>query len=135
MNDLISRQAAIDILAVGDALLSRALDDMDVVGVERDKFAWGLGLIDSYIEDFKELPSVNQWIPCFEKLPDENEMVLISAKYIGHLSQNAPYVEEGFFTHDGWYSAYGDDYSELLAKVVAWMPLPKPYKGESDEIQ
>lgn len=72
----------------------------------------------------------NRWTPCSESLPEENEMVLISAKYIGHLSNNAPYVEEGFFTHDGWYSAYGDNYSELLAKVVAWMPRPEPYKGE-----
>lgn len=78
----------------------------------------------------KKLPSAQQWIPCSERFPQENETVLISAKYIGHLSQNDPYVEEGFLTHDGWYSAYGDNYSELLAKVVAWMPLPKPYKGE-----
>ena len=79
-------------------------------------------------ERIQSLQSAQRWIPVSEKLPEENEMVLISAKYIGHLSQNAPYVEEGFFTHDGWYSAYGDDYSELLAKVVAWMPLPEPYK-------
>ena len=80
------------------------------------------------------LPSAEaEWIPCSERLPEENETVLISAKYIGHLSKNDPYVEEGFLTHDGWYSVYGDNYSELLAEVVAWMPLPKPYKGGDDE--
>ena len=74
-----------------------------------------------------------EWIPCSDRLPGENETVLISAKYIGHLSKNSPYVEEGFLTRDGWYSAYGDNYSELLAEVVAWMPLPTPYKGGDTE--
>ena len=56
MTDLISRQAAIDALNVGEELLRRVLDDMDVVGNERKKFAWGLGLIEAYIADIKELP-------------------------------------------------------------------------------
>ena len=57
MSDLISRQAAIDTLATGEELLRRVLDDMDVVGNEREKYEWGLGLIESYIADMKELPS------------------------------------------------------------------------------
>ena len=57
MTDLISRQAAIDALNVGEELLRRVLDDMEVVGNEREKFAWGLGLIEAYIADMKELPS------------------------------------------------------------------------------
>ena len=57
MNDLISRQAAIVVLDIGRELLRRALDDTDVVGVERAKYEWGLGLIKSYIFDMKALPS------------------------------------------------------------------------------
>lgn len=57
MDDLISRQAAIDVLAVGEALLRCLLDDMDVVGCEREKYEWGLGLIESYILDMKGLQS------------------------------------------------------------------------------
>ena len=114
MDDLISRQATID---------------------DIEKNAYRHTYLEQIIDIVSALPSAQQWIPCSERVPEENEMVLISAKYIGHLSNNAPYVEEGFFTHDGWYSAYGDNYSELLAKVVAWMPLPKPYKEENDEIQ
>ena len=56
-NDLISRQAAIDALAIGEELLKRALDQMHVVGNEREKYEWGLGLIQSYIADMKELQS------------------------------------------------------------------------------
>lgn len=57
MQDLISRQAAIDTLNVGAELLKRVLDDADIVGAERAKYEWGLGLIESYISDMKELPS------------------------------------------------------------------------------
>jgi hypothetical protein len=57
-NDLISRQAVIDELSVDAELLRRVLDDTDVVGAEREKYEWGLGLIESYISDMEELPSV-----------------------------------------------------------------------------
>lgn len=57
-DDSISRQAAIDILSLGKEILSRVLDDMDVVGTDREKYSWGLGLIESNISDIKELPSV-----------------------------------------------------------------------------
>ena len=72
MDDLISRQAAIDALNVGAELLRRVLDDADIVGAERAKYEWGLGLIESYISDMKEIPSAqpehtNSWcIDCKE---------------------------------------------------------------------
>ena len=56
MDDLISRQAAIDTLTIDEELLKRILDDVDVVGNEREKYEWGLGLIESYIADMKDLP-------------------------------------------------------------------------------
>lgn len=57
MDDLISRQAAIDVLSLGKEILSRVLNDMYVVGTEREKYSWGLELIESYIKDIEELPS------------------------------------------------------------------------------
>lgn len=57
-DDAISRAAAIDVLSLGKEILSRALDDMDVVGTDIEKYSWGLRLIESDIEDIKELPSV-----------------------------------------------------------------------------
>ena len=56
-SDLISRQEAIDVLSLGKEMLSRVLDDIDVVGTDREKYSWGLGLIESYINDIKELPT------------------------------------------------------------------------------
>lgn len=55
--DVIYRQQAIDVLDVGKELLSCALDNMDIVGNDREKFEWGLGLIESYIDDIKDIPS------------------------------------------------------------------------------
>ena len=55
--DLISRKDAIDGLEYEAELCNRVLDDMDVDRKEREKFAWGLGLIQCFIEDIKELPS------------------------------------------------------------------------------
>ena len=56
-DDLISRQAAIDALAIGEELLKCALDQMYVVGNDREKYEFSLGLIQSCIADMKELPS------------------------------------------------------------------------------
>jgi hypothetical protein len=71
MDDLISRQNAIDVLRIEEELLRRVLDDMDVVGQDREKYSWGLGLIESYISDIEELPSAEpvrhgKWEPCCE---------------------------------------------------------------------
>ena len=60
MDDLISRQAAIDLLSFEKEMLNRVLNDTDVVGVEREKFSWGLGLIESNIKDIEELPSAER---------------------------------------------------------------------------
>ena len=57
MNDLINRQTAIDSVEIYAEMLRRVLDDTDIVGNDRDKFAWGLGLVESFISDMKELPS------------------------------------------------------------------------------
>ena len=55
-DDSVSRQNVIDTLLFGKEILSRVLDDMDVVGTDREKYSWGLELIESSIEDIEGLP-------------------------------------------------------------------------------
>ena len=45
------------------------------------------------------------------------------------------YPEARYSEEDGWAWAYesGADYWEDLVEVKAWMPLPKPYKAESED--
>lgn len=60
-----------------------------------------------------------QWIPCSRELPDETVEVLV------YLYGNVPviaWVESG-----RWYT---EDYEiDKEDEPVAWMPLPKPYRG------
>lgn len=76
-------------------------------------------------------PTANRWIPCSERLPEMYEKVLISVKEYGHderielafLAQIAPWKIR-FRAIPHWYEI--DD-------VLAWMPLPMPYKGDADD--
>lgn len=56
--ELVGRQAVIDTLNVGAELLRSVLDETDIVGAERAKYEWGLGIIEAYISDMEKLPSV-----------------------------------------------------------------------------
>lgn len=67
VKDLISRQDAVDALLTGKEFLMRVLDDADVVGQDREKYSWGLGLIESCINDIEELPSAEP-----ERLTDDD---------------------------------------------------------------
>ena len=109
--------------------IAEIIETLETIDNNYEIFVCERQALDSAIE----LLERSEWIPVSERLPEENETVLISAKYIAHLSRSAPYVEEGFLTRSGWYSAYGDNYSDLLAEVTAWMPLPEPYKGGESE--
>ena len=69
-----------------------------------------------------------QWIPCTEKLPDSSEKVLCCDKY-GEYLIGRLYEDD---TSDTGYGA--DDYEDCkMWDCVAWMPLPKPWKGEDNE--
>ena len=130
MGDLISRQAAIDTLLFGKEMLSRALDDMDVDNTEREKFSWGHGLIESNIYDIEELPSAQQWIPCSERLPEEENKSYWICTDGGYQCEcrwtNVNHFWTNLTTDWHWHIMDIPQYT----KVIAWMPLPEPYKGE-----
>lgn len=148
MNDLISRQAAIDALNDGAEFLRRVLDDADIVGAERAKYEWGLGLIESYIYDMKELPSAQQWIPCSDRPPEDLEEVNVT--WVNHdpepyydFVKDKPFTATAVYYKEKWYwysstcadilAEYGRNPNEEIddgIEIIAWMPLPEPYKGE-----
>lgn len=80
--------------------------------------------------------AVQWWIPCEERLPDEDDEVLATIRYLDEAEddQTDPYYTiEVIFLHDGkwmgngsWVESFG------YTKVTAWMPLPKPYREESE---
>lgn len=69
-----------------------------------------------------------QWIPISERLPEEEEYILLSfANYTG--------LDIGRYENDGENDKFypGDDeetYAHYGLVVNAWMPLPEPYREE-----
>ena len=79
-------------------------------------------------EDAEEKDRLGQWIPCSEKLPEDESYILVSFEN-ATMPDIARYEEndEGgtFYPGDGEkpYSSYG-------IFVNAWTPLPEPYREE-----
>lgn len=59
-----------------------------------------------------------RWIPVSEKFPEESGEYLISI--------NGGVTTSWFYRADGVWSYRNAD-------ITAWMPLPQPYKGESED--
>ena len=73
---------------------------------------------------FENLPSAEQWIPCWYELPRVGKYVLISVKgnvYEAHLRES----EEYFITHKSLQYIRENE-------VDAWMDLPKAYEGRTE---
>ena len=72
-----------------------------------------------------------RWIPVTERLPEAEEIVLIT---IDSSYYPKSYVDMGFYKAETkkwyWFSSEAIDHS---IKVTAWMPLPEPYKAESED--
>lgn len=66
-------------------------------------------------EEIENAPTVNEWIPCTEKLPKDDGMVLAYSK-----------ENDGVIIN--WIQK-GNEWAWLDGDIVAWMPLPEPYKG------
>ena len=75
------------------------------------------------LEKIKSQPPADQWIPCSERLPEKPEVWVDS--YI--VQQRHVYTPFSAYW-DG--KKWTDEYAEELNNVLAWMPLPEPYKGE-----
>ncbi|MGN0422845.1 MAG: DUF551 domain-containing protein [Lachnospiraceae bacterium] len=84
--------------------------------------------IDLIIECIEEQPKVGEWIPCSERLPEEEQEVLL--QFEDNMAVGFYFVEGGCF--DGttnWYGlADNDSYTDCDSKPIAWQPLPESYK-------
>lgn len=78
----------------------------------QEKFNQGYNMAINEIYDLiDDQPTITQWIPVSERLPEDNAKVLIST--------NWGYV--GTIRYEAGSSLWDND-------VTAWMPLPEPYK-------
>lgn len=75
----------------------------------------------------KTMEERQRWIPCSERLPiienNNRARVLITTSW--------GFVKEAYYCVDHWEI---NDIDFILTSVIAWMPLPEPYKeGEHNE--
>ena len=64
----------------------------------------------------------NGWIPCSERLPEVNNFVLVESEHGIWIVRLIEYGNRKYFV-----DIY-NDYSCPIDSVLAWQPLPQPYK-------
>jgi len=135
--DCISRQAAID-----------ALDAVFPVDPMKSEYAQGIAcgaaLAKTYVEQLPSAEPEQKWIPCSERLPEVHES---GNSVSGIYMQSNPVLVYGTCEYEDnaqfHVVTYCDDLdgntywsTELdaitVSGVIAWMPLPEPWKGEKD---
>jgi hypothetical protein len=126
MSDLISRQDVFDMI---DAVFREECEKRNTTYEEADEMTqWYLCGMMTVMEKVFDIPSASRWIPVSEKLPERNKMDS-TGKY-----REAYLVTTGFMTFTARFNEYGYwvlwGYHQVLKNIIAWMPLPEPYKEE-----
>lgn len=129
----------------------RAIDADKLISLVMDSTILGNGFKQAFVAIVNGEPTIQpeqRWIPVTERLPENNDPVNIT--WVNHNPEvyyanikDKPFTATAHY-HNGhwyWYSSVTQDYlneydvwtPDLLDKdieVLAWMPLPEPYKGD-----
>ena len=123
MDDLISRQAAIDAIEGVDWYHINKNGEMVHGANDNDHQAWYKA--EDIYKAVESVPSAQRWIPCSERLPEPGVYVLVDGADIPG-GDRFPLIDK--ICDDGeWLNCDGSEWS-----AVAWMPIPEPWKGERD---
>lgn len=79
-----------------------------------------------WLKELKRLREQTRWILCSERLPKRDEIVLVSYRGEVHFCK---YLDDG--SENTWWD-YIYDSCIWNNDIVAWMPLPEPYKKEGE---
>lgn len=79
----------------------------------------GRSEIDPFCQDFGEGGVMHDWIPVSERLPYKGKQVLCCNKNGSVFTSAITYINSNGMV------AFGQH-----LEVIAWMPLPKPWRGE-----
>lgn len=126
MSDLISRQAAIDALHMH--LMYR-------MGTDSNKKR-----LDDWINGVPSAQPEQRWILCSERLPEEKDAGILkklgaekrSEYVLATVEVKGERMTVTACTYDGKWD-WNMKYAFPDFKVVAWMPLPEPYKEGAEE--
>ncbi len=70
------------------------------------------------------------WIPTSERLPEDMQFVLLTVRRLKNEYNPGPFISVGYigWNHQHWWCAHDGDCEISKVEVLAWMPLPTPYK-------
>ena len=91
---------------------TRQIAESQIIGLEEAR---------KIVEKYKD----DGWIPCSERLPDEEWETYITSHEDGSVQIHSYTHKDGF--------VFNWDTDKPNSKVVAWMPLPEPYRPEDDK--
>ena len=80
------------------------------------------------LREWVDVLAQTQWIPCNERLPEEDGQYLITVKYKHVDGYVDIYAEHGEWFERKWDMLFG--HCGEVEAIIAWMPLPEPYKSE-----
>ena len=132
MSDLISRRDAID-------ALEEQLDYLQMLNKDENPTAeskwYGVNWARNTIADLPSAQQNQRWIPCSERLPDKKGKYLCTVHYAVppyHMfhPELDMYVDEISIQE---FKGAENGNVAFIDSVVAWMPLPEPYKAERRE--
>lgn len=75
-----------------------------------------------------------QWIPCSERLPEDDVYVLLTVRIMDDSYNHVPFILTGCISWNQqcWWCAHDDDCKDANIDVMAWMPLPEPWRGDAE---
>ena len=125
----------------------------DPCGIEEKEFPFETDICVSMLMEIDEQPTIEpqKWIPCSERLPCDGipvNITWVNRKPVSYYVD----IKDKHFTSTGiyyrgkwfWYSwacedllyEYGNSKADAVdedVEIVAWMPLPEPWKGENND--
>lgn len=81
-------------------------------------------ILSDVIEEINNMPKVSEWIPVSEKLPESDDDVIVTCKSCRTGKK---------FTSTDYRNCKTGEWSYFGGDVIAWQPLPEPYREASLE--
>lgn len=79
---------------------------------------------EQYEKGYRDAKAEQQWIPCSERLPKENQVCIVTDETRCDAYEYI-FCDETYDEVQGW--------TYLGNRIIAWMPMPEPWKGDIRE--